>query len=96
MNTFEKSFKFRSPVNRETTYAITPLAKDVESEITVTIDEETGVGGFEWNIDELEITEGGGLWFEGKELVDYDGVFELPKQLVNFLIAEGFNMDYAL
>ncbi len=25
---------------------------------------------------------GGGLWFEGKELVDYDGVYELPADVI--------------
>lgn len=94
MSTFEKSFKFRSPINSENSFGSTNLANDVESEITVNIDRETGKGGVEWNVDELEITTGGGLWFEGNELVDYDGVFELPAPLIEFLKNEGFNMDY--
>ena len=27
----------------------------------------------------------GGLWFEGKNLIDYDGVFELPKEVIQIL-----------
>lgn len=37
----------------------------------------------------------GGMWFEGKELVDYDGVFALPKAVVDYLISLGYNMEYA-
>ena len=25
---------------------------------------------------------GGGLWFEGKNLIDYDGVYELPAEVI--------------
>jgi hypothetical protein len=25
---------------------------------------------------------GGGLWFEGKNLIDYDGVYELPSEVI--------------
>ena len=37
----------------------------------------------------------GGLWFEGKELVDYDVVFSLPKEVVEHLASMGYNMEYA-
>lgn len=37
----------------------------------------------------------GGMWFEGKELVDYDGVFALPKSVVEYLTSVGYNMEYA-
>lgn len=33
---------------------------------------------------------GGGLWFEGKELRDYDGVFALPKEVATCLRENGF------
>ena len=34
--------------------------------------------------------EGGGLWFEGSELIDYDGVYELPKSVVDMLVGAGY------
>jgi len=38
----------------------------------------------------------GGLWFdENKVLIDYDGVFELPKSVIATMIEQGYNMDYA-
>lgn len=37
---------------------------------------------------------GGGLWFDGKRLTDYDGVFELPKEVTAALIAAGYDMSY--
>jgi len=37
----------------------------------------------------------GGLWFEGKELVDYDGVYNLPKEIVEELEDNGYDMSYA-
>ena len=36
---------------------------------------------------------GGGLWFEGNVLVDYDGVFELPEEVAEGLKELGFNVD---
>ncbi len=55
---------------------------------------EDNYGYFEHN--ELGDECGGGLWFEGDELVDYDGVFELPKEVREALIAEGYTGDCCL
>jgi hypothetical protein len=49
-------------------------------------DDETG--GDEWYAE-------GGLWFVGKELVDYDGVFALPQCICDFLREHGFDPSYA-
>ena len=35
----------------------------------------------------------GGLWFKGKYLVDYDGVFELPKYIMDKLVEMGYSMN---
>jgi len=37
----------------------------------------------------------GGMWFNNKELVDYDGVFELPSEIIVLMESQGYNMDYA-
>lgn len=36
----------------------------------------------------------GGLWFDGKELVDYDGCFELPDAVRIALKELGYSWDY--
>lgn len=38
---------------------------------------------------------GGGLWFQHNSLIDYDGVFELPKAVITAIETLGFNADYA-
>jgi len=38
---------------------------------------------------------GGGLWFEDGHLRDYDGVYNLPKKVIEICETLGFNMDYA-
>ena len=37
----------------------------------------------------------GSMWFEGKTLVDYDGVFELPKDVIDMMLKKGYDMSYA-
>jgi hypothetical protein len=59
----------------------------------IRVSESTQYGYFEHNTlgDEC----GGGLWFIGDELVDYDGVFQLPKEVVEALRNHGFLLDDA-
>lgn len=59
----------------------------------VAIDKEQQYGYFEH--DELGDEMGGGLWFENNELVDFDGVYELPKKVIEGIEQLGFNADYA-
>jgi len=35
----------------------------------------------------------GGLWFEGKTVVDYDGVFALPNGVIELLKENGYNTE---
>ena len=37
----------------------------------------------------------GGLWFDNGELYDYDGVYELPKEVVQELKNRGVDASYA-
>lgn len=38
----------------------------------------------------------GGLWFNTeKELIDYDGIFELNKLVIEMIESLGYNADYA-
>lgn len=36
----------------------------------------------------------GGMWFENNELVDYDGVFELPYEVIKLMLDNGYDMSY--
>ncbi|MEI6061245.1 MAG: hypothetical protein WCR72_11080 [Bacteroidota bacterium] len=96
MNTteFKGTLEFHSPINSETSFTSTNLSKNTKSNMDITINQD-GTGHVLWEIEELEMEEGIGLWFDQDELTDYDGVFELPKQLIAFLEENGFNMDWA-
>lgn len=49
---------------------------------------DTETGGDEWYAE-------GGLWFVGKELVDYDGIFALPTEIIDILEKKGYDCEYA-
>ena len=64
--------------------------KDLSTErYTVKIDTAEQYGYFENN----NTGTGGGLWFDGLRLSDYDGVFELPKQVYLILTNAGYNLE---
>jgi hypothetical protein len=61
---------------------------------TVYLDEKGAPVGFEHA--ELGDEGGsGGLWFDGVVLVDYDGVYSLPPEVISLCEKLGFIMDYA-
>ena len=80
--------EFRSPINSETSAGSERLGNHA-STMTLYADD-----GFmiEWDIPTLGETVQIGLWFEGKNLSDYDGVFELPKQAVALIRRAGFTV----
>ena len=47
-------------------------------------DEESG--GDDWHAE-------GGLWFDNKEVTDYDGVFSLPSGVLELLKENGYNTE---
>jgi hypothetical protein len=57
------------------------------------ITESTNHGWFEHNTHGDNF--GGELFFDGKKLIDYDGVFALPAEIITKLEELGFNMAYA-
>jgi hypothetical protein len=91
---FDGTLEFTSPINRENSFGQVNLSESTKSQMTININPE-GKGYVLWEIDELEIEEGIGLWFQGNELTDYDGVFELPPELVKFLSQQGYDMTWA-
>lgn len=58
---------------------------------TVQIDTKAQYGYFEHN--ELGDEKAGGLWFDGLRLSDYDGVWDLPKQVYAALVNAGYNLE---
>lgn len=76
-------------------FGIIDEEKNVKLEITIGINSDDygyfelydiASGGNDWYAE-------GGLWFDNKTLVDYDGVFELPEQIVNKLDEMGYNVE---
>ena len=57
----------------------------------VQIDPVAMYGWFEH--DELGDESGGGLWFDGDELMDYDGIFELPMPVIEAIRQLGLTVD---
>lgn len=91
---FQETFKVKSPVRMETTYSVIDSEKEATLEVTVGVDTESEYGFFE--IYDLEsggerFYGEGGMWFNGKKLIDYDGVFELSNHVIKKLKEWGFD-----
>jgi len=86
------NFEFMSPIGRETLYSNKGLSTHTKSELEITIDTD-GTGFVTWYVEEFEIEDGIGLWFDGNILTDYDGVFELPIQLLDKLTELGYDIE---
>ena len=86
-----KTLTFNAPLGRETIYSNELIHEDIEHTLvfTLTDPEEAYI---QWEVDG-EIVAEIGLWFNGKVLVDYDGVFELPEQLITWLNEMGYNTE---
>jgi hypothetical protein len=70
----------------------------VEMNITVRLQPNKNYGSFEMYDEETggdEWYAEGGLWFEGKELVEYDGVFSLSRSVIQILEENGYDASYA-
>ena len=88
-------FKAKESLTLENSYATLKQEDDIELNVTVGInsddygwfevyDEKTG--GEDWYAE-------GGLWFEDKLLTDYDGVFSLPKCVLDKLSELGYDVS---
>lgn len=73
--------------------------------ITVKIDTSESYGCFEYEEEQTEeekemfgeqesIYFEGGLWFEKDQLFDYDGVDELPKEIIEMIHKLGYKTDH--
>ncbi len=60
--------------------------------VKLDIDGEYGSWEFQEDEDDEETYSEGGLWFEGMELVDYDGCFELPEEVAAAIKELGYKV----
>lgn len=91
------SCKFMSPINMENSFGSHNLSKNTESEMDYYLHDGGKTGAIEWIVDECDLCEGIGLWFDfdkdGKRtLVDYDGVFAIPTQALDLLEKHGVDV----
>jgi hypothetical protein len=91
------TFNTKANLFSQNSFGILHQQENVELEITIGFNNEN-YGWFE--LFDIETSGGnwyaeGGLWFDGKTLTDYDGVFSLPFEIVEKLEELGYNADYA-
>ena len=78
--------------------SITPTREplgECQNDMQMYINESKSKGAIDWNYLGPDGSEGGagiGLWFENNTLVDYDGVFELPKEAIKLIRSNGFRV----
>ncbi len=83
---------FTAHIVSDTSYSRTELGKQV-STMTLYATDTPGYAFIEWDIPALEQTEQIGLNFDvQRNLLDYDGVFSLPKEAIALLRSKGFKV----
>jgi len=97
MESFKDNFKVVNGLILESSYGVIDKEKDVELDVTIGYRSEDDYGWFEF----YDVKTGGnkwyaegGLWFNGKELTDYDGVFSLLPSIILYLKKKGFDVSY--
>lgn len=78
---------FESQINIDNGYMNVPQGVKVS---TMTFMEDHNL--IEWIINDGEFVETIGVFFEGKTLIDYDGVFELPKEAIKLMRKAGYRV----
>ena len=92
------TFEVVTNVRMETSYGVQDSSKGVKMEVTVGVSDEDNYGYFELYDTETggeRFYGEGGLWFKGKELIDYDGVFQLSQHVIAKLTEWGYDASYA-
>jgi hypothetical protein len=93
---------FDAELVRETSFSSQSLGRFHNKMTFNVVPAKAGYGYIEWEYEQDGLS---GCWDEGyeeiglsfnanKELIDYDGVFELPKEAVVLLEHLGYNCDY--
>jgi hypothetical protein len=91
----QETFIVKQSLSLENSFGVLKRQRDVEIEVTVGIKaddygwfeiSDVENGGEDWYAE-------GGLWFEGKTLTDYDGVFSLPIPVIDKLREWGYEVE---
>ena len=91
--------EFYSPINLESSFGIRPVSKSMRSTMQLWANTHTGKGCIEWvvwNADGSdEFVEDIGLWWDAEtmEFDQYDGVFDIPREAMQLLQANGIVFD---
>lgn len=94
----EVKFTATESLRMENSFGTTREQDDITLSVTIGINEGEDYGWFELYDDATggdDWYAEGGLWFEGKELTDYDGVAGLPVCIIKKLEELGYNCEYA-
>lgn len=94
MKNFKEEFKVVQHVAMETSAGL--VAPRVKRTMDFTVCVENGRGWYEVYDEESggeDFYAEGCLIFNGKELIDYDGIFELPAEILDKLDEHGYNVD---
>lgn len=92
MNTIHE-FTATESLSMENSWTVLKVAEDIKLQVTVGINNpeygwfeiyDIATGGEEWHAE-------GGLWFDGKRVTGYDGVFALPGCVVDKLKELGYD-----
>lgn len=87
---------FTSNINVDNGITNTPQGDKV-SEMELFTDDDGVPSMIEWVVydeeGDTEFVEHIGLWFEGKDLTDYDGVFELPIEAAKLIRKAGYRVS---
>lgn len=90
-------YSFRSPINVDNGFTNTNIAKETESSLELF---KMSLGRYlvEWLVMELDMVEHIGIFCyqDDKVISDYDGVFEVPKEVIKFLQEQGFDCSYLI
>lgn len=94
----EVKFTATESLRMENSFGTTRKQDDITLSVTINVDEDQDYGWFELYDDATggdDWHAEGGIWLDGKELVDYDGVAGLPLCIINKLEELGFDCSYA-
>ena len=87
-------FEAVEDLQMETSSVVTKSATGVKLDVEINID------GDEGNFELYDIETGGESWYaegclelDGKSVVGYDGVFDLPNVIKDMLRVKGYNLD---
>ena len=84
-------YQFQAPVNIDNGYTNERVAREVTHHMELFVNGDEGT--IEWIIEALDTVTHIGVWFTDKTLVDYDGVYEIPTQALDFLEHLGYNVE---